>query len=333
MATIMDVVQHCGLDPETVRRVLDIGLRQIGKEIDIETIQKVFEAADAVGYIEKPHSLGIIYAEESSKGLTHPFFVVILNALKLEAEAHGYDITFINQNMIGEDESYLERCQRCHVDGVCMVCVDFESPQIKALVKSGMPCLTVDHLFKRVPAVLSDNETGVRKLVEYAIHRGHRRIAFVHGHNNSIVTRTRIHQFTSVMAYYHLPVPPEYMREGLYDEIGLTHKIVRELLTLPERPTCILLPDDISYLGAQDAAKELGLRIPEDISFTGYDCIPLLQALTPQLTTIRQSCTQIGREAAKRLIDLIEHPETASLKPSIFPVELVEGGTVAQIDR
>jgi len=93
----------------------------------------------------------------------------------------------------------------------------------------------------------------------------------------------------------------------------------------------ILLPDDMTYFGAQEAAWDCCLRIPDDISFTGYDGIPLTQALTPRLTTIRQNCDTMGKIAAVRLIDLIEHPETASRKPTIYPVELLEGETVASL--
>lgn len=265
--------------------------------------------------------LGILYAEESGRGLTHPFFAPILNAVKEEAAAHGYDITFIRQQ-----DSYADRCHG--VDGVCLVCVDFAAPQIRALVTSGIPCVTVDHIFKGTPAVLSDNETGVRKLVEYALSRGHRRIAFVHGHNNSVVTRARIQQFMNTMSYYKLPVPEGYLREGRYDSVPLTRQLVHELLQLPERPTCILLPDDIAYLGAQEAARSLGLVVPGDISFAGYDGITLIQKLTPRLTTIRQDAERMGRTAAKLLIDQIENPDAAKRKPLIFPVEFMEGGTV-----
>ena len=80
-----------------------------------------------------------------------------------------------------------------------------------------------------------------------------------------------------------------------------------------------------------NAIRSAGLRIPEDISFCGYDGIPLTQAMSPRLTTIRQSSEDIGRTAARRLIELIEAPETASRKPTIFPVELVEGGTIGEV--
>ena len=276
------------------------------------------------------HSLGILYQEDSRKGLTHPFFSLILNAVREEAEGRGYDITLIHHPLDGTEEPLTEHVRRRELDGVCLICTQFSHPQVQELLRSGLPCVTVDYLFKGIPAVLSDNETGIRKLVEYAISRGHRRIGFVHGHNNSLVTRTRISQFRNTMAFHQLPVPEEYLREGKYHDIGCSRRLVTELLRLPEPPTCILLPDDMSYFGAQEAARECGLRIPRDISFAGYDGIPLTQALVPRLTTIRQNCERMGKVAAERLTDLIEHPETASRKPTIYPVELVEGETIAE---
>ncbi|MBR4456635.1 MAG: substrate-binding domain-containing protein [Solobacterium sp.] len=323
-AKMEDVILRSGEDPSLVQRVLGAGIQDIG----IERISRILEAAADAGYTAESRRLGIVYEEKSGKGLTHPFFVLILDAFHKEAEARGYTISFVRR---GENEEYADACMRNNLAGVCLVCAEFETPEVEALIRSGIPCVTVDHMFKRVPAVLSDNENGIRKLVEYAIQKGHRKIAFVHGHNNSIVTRTRIIQFNNVMNYYKLPVPPEYIRECLYDNIPLVRKIIREMLSLPDRPTCILLPDDISYLGAQDAATKLGLRIPDDISFMGYDGIPLIRSLEPKLTTIRQSAEELGQTAAARLIDRIEHPKTAKLLPAIFPVELLEGETVKDL--
>ena len=272
----------------------------------------------------RPPMIGILYEDESGRGLTHPFFNPILNAIREEAAAQGYDICLINHR-----DSYLDSCRT--MDGVCLVCVDFASPAIIELVKSDIPCVTVDHLYKGVPAVLSDNETGVSRLVDYAVSRGHRRIAFIHGHNNSIVTRSRITQFTSTMSYHKLPVPPEYIREGRYHDIVLTRELVSKLLTLPERPTCILLPDDISYLGALEAARDLDLTIPGDISFAGYDGIALMQRMRPQLTTILQDCEKIGKTAVRLLVDRIHNPAAVRRMPAIFPVTFLEGSTVSEL--
>ena len=280
----------------------------------------------------RTHSLGVLFMDESAKGLTHPFFASVLNAFKIAAEARGYDVTFINHRIGGDILTYLEYCRYRKLDGVCIACIDFEDPQVAELVKSNIPCVTVDHIYRRIPAVLSDNEHGVQRLVEYAIAMGHKKIAMIHGHNNSVVTRTRIRQFYQTMQFHNLPVPEDYVKSGLYSDIEMTRGIVRELLRLPDRPSCILLPDDLCYLGAQEAARDLGLRIPEDVSFAGYDGIPVMQSIKPRLTTVRQKSDEIGMEAARLLIARIEDPDSVGWMPVFVPVELLKGGTVGRVE-
>jgi len=278
-------------------------------------------------------NLGIIYRDEKSLGITHPFFSVVLNAFKNEAELHGYDVTFINHAVGDGKMSFLDHCRFRKLDGVCLVCIDFTSDEIQELIESEIPCVTVDHRFKKAAAVLSDNENGVNLLVDHAVSLGHRRIAYIHGHNNSTVTTTRISQYQSAMAYHGLPIPEEYLQNGLYNDIELTRKIVIRLLRLPEPPTCILLPDDYCYFGAQGAVRKLGLRIPEDLSVAGFDGIPLTQALMPALTTIHQDCVALGTEGARKLIRLIEHPDEKFNRVSVFPVKLIAGGTMAPVKK
>ena len=330
-ASIIELARYCCVSPGIVGRVLGASQPDISEELR----DRILAAAKELAYEPSAgtRNLGVLFMDESAKGLTHPFFASVLNAFKIAAEQRGYDVTFINHHIGSDVMTYLEYCQYRNLDGVCIACIDFSDPQVGELVKSGIPCVTVDHLFKKVPSVLSDNETGVQKLVEYAISLGHTKIAFIHGHNNSVVTRTRIRQFHQTMQFYNLPVPEGYVRSGLYSDIGLVREMIDELLRLPDPPSCILLPDDICYFAAQEAAGALGLRIPEDISFAGYDGISITQEISPKLTTIRQNSDSIGEEAAKKLIAMIENPKSVSFMPTIVSVELLEGGTVGKAGK
>jgi LacI family transcriptional regulator len=107
---------------------------------------------------------------------------------------------------------------------------------------------------------------------------------------------------------------------------------VAKLLARRDRPTCILLPNDTTYFGAQEAIREQELRIPRDISLAGYDGISLTQTLRPQLTTIRQNSEALGEQAAKLLIMRLEQPETAVEEVVTIPVELIKGSTVGWCD-
>ena len=274
------------------------------------------------------HNLGVLFVEESKSGLTHPFFANMLNSFKAEVEEKGYDITFINNRIGGDEATYLEHCHYRKVDGVFIPVINFESDSVKELLSSEIPCVTVDHPFPGQPGVVSDYRAGVRSLVDYAISLGHRRIAFIHGQRNSRVTEERIEEFRSAMSERGLPIPEGYLVEGRYDDLNLIRTMVRRMVERPDRPTCLLLPDDASYLGAQEVIRECELRIPADVSVAGYDGIPLTQSLRPHLTTIRQSNEEIGRLAADLLIKKIEGTTDTPDEQIIIPVTLLKGETV-----
>lgn len=332
--TIKDVARSCGMSISTVSKVFNSY-----PDISDETRAQVMKAAQEIGYkpnalaralkTNRTYNLGVLFVDDLLSGLTHPFFASVLNAFKAEAEARGYDITFINHNIGAMNMTYLEHCRYRNVDGVCLACVDFRAPEVIELVRSSIPCATVDYAFDGQPCVLSDNRDGVRKLVDYAAGRGHRRIAFIHGQRNSAVTETRIESFLSAVRDRGLDLPEGYLVEGAYGEAETARLLTQRLLERPDRPTCVLLPDDAVSLGAMEAARALGLRVPEDVSFAGYDGIGLVQALRPRLTTIRQDAATMGREAARRLIDRLEHPGAADAGPVTVPVALMEGETVA----
>src|SRR5665647_266697 len=105
----------------------------------------------------------------------------------------------------------------------------------------------------------------------------------------------------------------------------------RELLDLPERPTCILYPDDFSFIGGMNEIERHGLSIPDDISVVGYDGIMLSQVLRPRLTTFRQEAEIMGTKAAKKLVEAIENPKLYIAQQVMVPGQLLEGGTVKQI--
>ena len=278
------------------------------------------------------HNIGVLFADESSNGLTHPFFASVLNAFKTEAENHGYDLTFINHNVGRDGSSFVDYCRYRNLDGVLLACVDFYSKAIQALLDSEIPCVSVDYPWPKQSCVLSDNHNGMKQLVDYAVSLGHSRIAFISGQRNSEVTETRRQEYLQTMAAHKLTVPEGYLSEAVYSDNGLVREFVLKLLARKDRPTCILLPNDTTYFGAQEAIREQELRIPADISLAGYDGISLTQTLRPQLTTIRQKSEELGEKAAKLLIARLDNPEAPVEEVVTVPVELIKGSTVGWCD-
>lgn len=336
MASLKDISLVCGVSVATVSKALN-NHKDIGKETR-EYIKKV---AKEMGYspnlsaralkTNKTYGIGVLFVDEAMSGLTHDYFSGVLDSFKRTAEKSGYDITFINCCKDRENRmSYLEHSHYRGFDGVVLACIDFSDPEVIELVQSDIPVVTIDYLFNNRMAVISDNISGIRELLEYIYSRGHRKIAYIHG-GDSAVTRNRLSSFYRTAEKLGLEVPDEYIREAAYRNTSTTYSMTNELLELADPPTCIIYPDDFAAFGGINAIRERGLRIPEDISVAGYDGIRAARHLEPQLTTVKQDTEQIGCVAARQLISLIERPKTTLVQQIVIPGTVVEGKSVAKI--
>lgn len=333
MVSMKDIALRCGVSVATVSKALN-AQPDIGKE----TRERIEKVALEMGYMtnaaaralktNRSYHLGILFVGERRSGLSHEYFSAMLESFKEESESRGYDITFINHNVGGKRTSYLKHCLYRGVDGVAIACVDFTDPQVQELVDSGIPLVTIDHVFDNRMAVLSDNVNGMETLVRYVYSKGHRKIAFLHGERTT-VTANRLTGFHRACVELGLEIPEEYIRECVYHDPDRCAQATRELLELPDRPTCIIFPDDYSYIGGMNTIAETGLRIPEDISAVGYDGIHLAKVL--RLTTYSQNVGELGRTAAQRLISLVEHPQTTPIDRVLIPGELMEGTSVQSL--
>lgn len=333
MVSMKDIALRCGVSVATVSKALN-GQPDIGEE----TRNRIRAAAKEMGYMtnsaaralktNRTYNLGVLFVDERRSGLAHEYFSAVLESFKVEAEAHGYDITFINHNVGGKPTSYLQHCLHRGVDGVVIACVDFNDPQVRELVDSNIPLVTIDRVFDNRLAVLSDNVRGVSMLVHHVYEKGHRKIAFLHGERTS-VTNNRLIGFHRTCEELGLEIPDEYIIECVYHDPDRCAEATRRLLELPDRPTCILFPDDFSYIGGLNVLLEAGLRVPDDISVVGYDGIHLAKVM--RLTTYSQNTAALGKTAAERLISLIEHPKTTVLDRVLIEGGLLEGTSVKQI--
>lgn len=333
MVSMKDIAQRCEVSVATVSKALS-GQPDIGKD----TRDRICAVAEEMGYLtnaaaralktNRTYNLGVLFVDERRSGLAHEYFSTMLESFKVEAESHGYDITFINHNVGGKPTSYLQHCRYRGIDGLVIACVDFQDPRVIELADSGIPLVTIDHVFNNRMAVVSDNVGGVEALVHYAYQKGHRKIAFLHGERTT-VTQNRLVGFYRACEDLGLEIPEEYIIECAYHDTERCEKATAKLMALPQKPTCILFPDDFSYIGGVAALTQLGLRIPDDISTMGYDGIHLARVL--HLTTYKQNATGLGRIAAERLIRLIEHPKTTPAECVMVSGELQEGSTVQNL--
>ena len=166
MISIRDIAKECGVSVATVSKALNGH-----HDISAQTRETVCRKAAEMGYqpnsaaralkTNRTYNLGVLYEDPQHSGLGHEYFSRILESFRAQAEACGYDVTFINRNVGKRRSSYLEHCRYRGVDGVCVVCVNFLDPQVLELVQSELPVVTVDHMFNNRTSIVSDNVKGV----------------------------------------------------------------------------------------------------------------------------------------------------------------------------
>lgn len=336
MVSLKDIANKCGVSVATVSKALNDQ-----PDVGPETRDKIKNLADELGYFtnsaaralktNRTHNLGVLFVDEGHRGLTHEFFAALLNSFKDEAELEGYDITFINnRNVGGKKTTYLQHCLYRGVDGLLIACVDFFDSQIQEVVNSSLPLVTIDHVFNNRAAVMSDNVGGVETLVSYAYEMGHRKIAFIYGEPTAVTENRKI-GFHRACEKLGLAIPEGYLVESKYYDSEDCYGVTAEMLALPDRPTCILFPDDFSLTGGVRAIRDAGLTIPDDISVMGYDGIITSQLMSPKITTLQQDTDRLGKDAAKKLIELIERPKTALLDRILVPGKLLPGESVRKL--
>ena len=336
MATIQELSKCCGVSVSTVSKALN-GYSDISEG----TRELVIKTANEIGYIpnansralkrKKSYSIGVLFYTLTDLGLRNDYFAHILEAFKDEAARAGYDITFIEENIGRRKMTYLEHCQYRHFDGVCIVCADYEQEEVVKLINSSnIPVVTIDYAFQKAYSIISDNYTGMKQLTDFILRQGHREIAFIYG-VNSLVTRNRIEGYRAAMEENGVPVNDEYLRESLYRNPVMAEDQAHKLLRLSKRPTCIIAPDDTSAMGVVSAIRKNGLQVVKDISIAGYDGMEMQQYIGIKLATVRQERETIGKEAAKRLIQMIEKNGELTPKTVFIKQALIIGNSIKRL--
>lgn len=336
MVSMKDIAARCNVSVATVSKALN-DQTDIGEQ----TRTMIKQAAKEMGYFpnslaralrtNRSYNIGVLFVDEGQSGLTHDYFSKVLDSFKSAVEEQGYDLTFINCSKKRSDRmSYLEHSKYRGFDGIAIACIDFKDPEVVELANSDIPLVTIDYTFNNRSSVISNNYSGMMSLVKYIIEMGHKKIAYLTGEDTA-VTKNRLAAFYKVLEDNGIKIPDEYVKHGSYRNIKTTEELTKEIIDLEDRPTCILYCDDYSAMGGVNAIRNSGLKIPEDISIAGYDGITMASQIEPAITTIRQNTIEIGRSAAKKLLNLIERPKSTVEEQIMIDGELIVGATVNKI--
>jgi LacI family transcriptional regulator len=333
ITTIHEVSKLSGVSVSTVSRVFN-GY----DDVSAATRQRVLAAAQELDYApsaaartlvkQRSQLVGVIlFTGYEHPDIGHPFFQEVLVGFKNGIGALGYDVLLFATEQPGSSDgrphSYARRARHHRVDGVALMGVDRHDPEGEKLLGSGIPLIGVDLDIAgdRATYVSSDNVGGVRLAVRHLHSLGHKRIATIAGPPETKPGADRLLGYRAELHALGLEVVPGYEQVGdFYTASG--EAAMHALLALPEPPTAVFAAGDMMAIGAMQAVKDAGLRVPEDVAFVGFDDIHSAPLLNPALTTIRQDKVGLGAAAARALTEQIENPD---ITPPVLtlPVELV----------
>jgi LacI family transcriptional regulator, galactose operon repressor len=193
-------------------------------------------------------------------------------------------------------------------DGVILVTSELTGSQLEQLRNADIPLVVLDPGNPPppdLPSVGATNWAGGLAATEHLLALGHRRIATIAGPDDYLCSRARTDGYRSALERAGIRFDPELVRNGDFQhEAGFA--CGGALLDLPEPPTAIFAGSDQQAFGLYEAARQRGLRVPQDISVVGFDDLPISRWVPPPLTTVRQPLAEMGQAAARMLGDLIE---------------------------
>ncbi|AOO85068.1 LacI family DNA-binding transcriptional regulator [Bosea vaviloviae] len=331
--TIKDVAREVGVHPSTVSRALDPSQRdRLGPSI----VERVLEAAERLGYRPdaaaaslrsgRSHLIGIIVPD-----IANPVFSPIISGLERALAARGYALIVVDQPPDRTAQpDILQMLVARRVDGLVLANVSLRDDAVERCLRWQVPVVLVNRAetTARVPSVVSDDIAGMRLAVEHLVGLGHRAIVHVAGPQSLSTGSLRRRGFIEAMAAAGLAVGGDAVMEAaaFTREAGLP--AARELLKRRPDATAVIAANDLLALGVYEGLREQGRRCPDDVSVIGHNDMPLVDMVSPPLSTIRISHREMGERTGQLLLDIITGARE-TITQIVTQPELVARGSTA----
>ncbi|MFI6576072.1 LacI family DNA-binding transcriptional regulator [Nocardiopsis sp. NPDC050513] len=310
--TLEQVAQHAGVSLATASRVINGSTRQVSQRLR----DKVTTSAQELGYLANASAQTLARNSSSLVGLivhdiADPYFSSIASGVTQHTEDQGLVLVLGTTGRSPHRENQILATLRAHrARAVVLVgsrSTDEESnrrlaEEIRVFRKQGGRVACVSQKGLPADTVCPDNHTGAADLARHLIAQGHREFAILAGPTDLRTARERLDGFHSALSSAGLELAHHNVVHGAFTRDG-GHESTRRLMAVGTNATCLFAVNDVMATGAVAALRDLGLRVPEDLSVAGFDDIPTLRDLTPALTTVRLPLEDIGRQAAALALD------------------------------
>ncbi|WP_218130704.1 LacI family DNA-binding transcriptional regulator [Lentzea albidocapillata] len=321
-ASLRDIAAETGVSIATVSRVLNdhVSVAPRTRDLVLQAVERRRET---------PARLRTVYVR--CPYVLTDYFGLIVSSIAETLKLHGLRL-LLDAGESGQHSDALKALpHEAGVDAAILILPPEEGDELVALSESGFPFVVVDPRTPPPPdiaAISAAHSSGARAVAGHLIGLGHRDIAVIAGPEEWLAGDARLAGHRAALAKAGVLLTPDRLR---HVEPTAAHgkRAAAELLDLEPRPTAIVCFNDKVAVGALQAARERGLRVPEDLSVAGFDDIDLAEATSPGLTTVRQPLQEMGRIAVTQLMRVLDGHQPEALHIELATTLVVRDSTAA----
>lgn len=338
MATIKDVAKEAGVSVSVVSKAFNNYT-----DVNEQTRLRIFDIAKELNYTpnivaknlssKKQRTVGLISSGVLNNNEKDTNAFDIFKGVYTVVEEDQYELSiFLIDSMKQKQKSYAQFCRERNIGGAILQGIRTDDPYFKELIDTNIPVVYVDIITGQenqlVGSVSIDNARASKEITSYLIEMNHRDIVIIAGTKETFVNKERIKGVKEAFTSYELELDDAIVFHADFSE-ELAYEQAVSILE-KQRPTAFLCFSDLMAFGVIRAVKEAGLKVPEDISITGFDNLVFSNYTDPKLTTVQQDFIEIGKQSAILLQKLME--DKVETKQVFVEHELIERESVRKLD-
>jgi len=321
--TIKEVARKAGVSTATVSRVFnDVD------QVDEKTRRRVQAVARKLRYTPNAVGRSLSTRRTDAIGLLLPdihggFFSEVIRGADQTAQQHRYHLLVSSSHNHREEIEAALRVMSGRVDGLILMSPQIDAQTLKSNLPLNLPVVLLNCFVDGVSfdSLNIDNFGGAHQMTRHLIQHGHQRIAIIKGIAGNLDADERLRGYREALLENHLPVSEVLEISGSFSEES-GYDAVKKILALTPRPTAIFASNDSMAVGALGALRELGVEIPRDMALVGFDDIPIARFLSPTLTSVRVSISDLGSQAIQKLVHAIREKNKHAKQHAVIPTSL-----------
>ncbi|WP_332908491.1 LacI family DNA-binding transcriptional regulator [Paenibacillus roseus] len=328
--TIYDIARLAGVSIATVSKVFNDKGR-----ISEETRQRVLQISEELSYQpnmlasaltgKKTYTIGLLIPD-----LVNPFFAEVSRSVEDRAHELGFNVVICNtDNDSNKENKYISLLRQKSVDGIIVATGARNEEALRELIEQRIPVALIAREMSSLPAssVVVDDFAGGYSAASYLIAAGHERIALIAENLEVSSSKERLRGYRQALEEARLSYDENLVLVSDFSVQG-SKQTALKLLATDSRPTAIFACNDILAIGAIQAARELGIEVPEDLSVVGFDNTILATMSDPPMTTVAQPIQEMGHQVVDLIIQEINNEKKARQRVVLLPELIVRGSAL-----